>query len=505
MKKNILFFLFLIPHLIFAKDFNIISFGAVPDGKTLNTKSIQAAIDAATENGGGRVVFPAGRFLSGTILMKDNVELYLMENAVLLGSTDPANYIKLNRWKGLVMADGKENISVHGKGEINGQGRELALHIDSLFYSGKIDSTDYNFKEMRPKYYLRPQVIEFVRCKNVSIKNVTLRNSACWVQTYDHCDEVVVDSITVISDAYWNNDGIDIQDSKNVRLTNSFFDSADDGICVKSDDREGMCENVYIGNCTVRSSAGAVKFGTNSRGGFKNVTIENIKVHNTFRSAIAVECVDGGILENVVVDNIQAVNTGNAIFIRLGDRWKNKKKRAVAVLRNVVIKNIKVDVCFERPDYEYEIRGPDLPFFHNTMPSSIVGLHDAYIENVALENIEIIHPGKGNNGLANMPLFRLDDIPELRSDYPEFSMFKELPAWGFYVRYVKGLSMKNITLKVKEKDYRYPMIFDSVEGLKLEDINIDGENKSDHFIFKNVKDVSVENEGVVRWMGNDKE
>ena len=137
---------------------------------------------------------------------------------------------------------------------------------------------------------------------------------------YDQCENIIIDSVRTDSDAYWNNDGIDIQDCKNVRITNCFVNSADDGICLKSQSPEHYCDNIYIANCTVRSSASAIKFGTVSHGGFKNVTIENIKVYDTFRSAVAIECVDGGTLENVLVDNVQAVNTGNAIFIRLGKR-----------------------------------------------------------------------------------------------------------------------------------------------------------------------------------------
>src|SRR5687767_2441460 len=386
---------------LFSQDFNIVAYGAKPDCMMLNTSQIQTAIDAAHMHGGGRVVIPAGTFLTGSIILKRGVELHLLKNAVLLGSTDPKHYTKLNRWTALIMADGQNNIAITGQGEIDGQGRKLALHIDSLFYAGQIDSVYYNFVERRPSHYIRPQLIELMRCKNIVVRNVTLKNAACWVQTYDQCDNIIIDSIRVESDAYWNNDGIDIQDCHNVRMTNCFINSADDGICLKSESPDHYCDSIYIANCTVRSSASAVKFGTSSMGGFKNVTIENIKVYDTFRSAIAIECVDGGILENILVNNIQAENTGNAIFIRLGER---KKWRPDGVLKNVTIKNMKVDVAFERPDYKYEIRGPELPFFHNIFPSSITGIPGQMVENVTLENIEINFPGKGNNGLANMPL-----------------------------------------------------------------------------------------------------
>ncbi len=489
---------------LFAVDYNILDFGAIADGKTLNTDHIQSAIDAAYKNGGGRVIVPAGRFLTGTILMKSGVELHLFKDAILLGSTIPTHYTKLSswkasviadkrmsNWKALVMAESQENFSITGRGEINGQGRQLALNIDSLFYMGQIDSSNYDLVEKRPQFFVRPQLIEFVNCKNILVKNVTLKNSASWVQTYYRCEDISIDSAKINSDAYWNNDGIDIVDCKNVRITNCFVNAADDGICLKSHYLPHYCDNIYISNCTVRSSASAIKLGAKSRTGFKNVTIENIKIYDTFRSAIAIECVDGGFLENVLVNNIQAVNTGNAIFIRLGERI------AGSTLKNVTIKNMKVEVAFERPDYAYEIRGPELPFFHNIFPSSITGVPGHPVENVTLENIEIIYPGRGNNGLANMPLSRLNDVPEHVSAYPEFSMFGELPAWGLYVRHVDELIMKNIKLSIAAPDYRPALVFDDVRNLEIDSMRIDGDSKSKQIILHKTENVKIDDERAV--------
>jgi polygalacturonase len=288
-----------------ARDYNILAYGAQPDGTTINTAFIQSAIDDAHQHGGGRVVIPSGRFLSGSIVLKTGVELHFLQGAVLLGSTDPQQYIKINRWKALVMADSQDHIAITGLGEIDGQGRPLALYLDSLFYIGQLDTIDYEFPEHRPKWYLRPQLIELVNCKNIVVSHVTLRNAACWVQTYDRCANIILDSIRVESDAYWNNDGIDIQDCRNVRITHCYVNSADDGICLKSQSADHVCDSIYISDCTVRSSASAIKFGTVSHGGFKNVTIERINVFDTFRSALAIECVDGGTLENVMVNDIQ--------------------------------------------------------------------------------------------------------------------------------------------------------------------------------------------------------
>lgn len=478
---------------LFSKDYNVISFGAVPDGTTLNTKAIQSAIDKAHEDGGGRVVFPPGRFLSGSIVLKSGVELHLEKKAVLLGSTNPDDYIRINRWKGLVMADGVENIGISGKGTLDGQGAELALNIDSLFYIGQLDSSKYIFPEMRPMAPLRPQIIEFMDCKHISVTGVTLRNASSWVQTYDICDYLTIDNIRVESDAYWNNDGMDISDCRYVRITNCDINASDDGICLKSysytRDFTQFCDSIYIADCTVRSSASAIKFGSASYGGFKNVVVENIKVYDTFRSAIALEIVDGGTLENVVVDNIKATNTGNAIFIRLGEKPNGFP---AGKLRNIVIKNIKVTVPFDRPDSDYEIRGPELPFFHNIFPSSITGIPGHPVENVTLENIEIIYPGRGNKAFANLPLSRLNEVPEQEGKYPEFSMFGELPAWGFYVRHMDGLTMKNIKIRIKSPDYRPAMVFDDVKNLNIESLQIVGDSKPNPIHLNNVEKVKIE-------------
>ena len=189
----------------------------------MNTSAIQKAIDQAHKEGGGRVVVPTGRFLTGSVELKSNVHLHVELTAELLGSRNPNDYKGLNRWKALILADGATNITISGAGTIDGQGAELALHIDSLFYIGELDSSDYNLVEKRPMHQVRPQLIEFMRCRNIRVTGVTLKDASCWVQTYEQCKNVEIDKIRVDSDAYWNNDGIDVIDCQNVSITNSFF------------------------------------------------------------------------------------------------------------------------------------------------------------------------------------------------------------------------------------------------------------------------------------------
>ena len=153
-----------------------------------------------------------------------------------------------------------------------------------------------------------------------------------------------------------------------------------------------------------------------SHGGFRNVTIDNIEVYDTFRSAIAIETVDGGGLENVRVTRVQARNTGNPLFIRLGHRAGEKP----GYLRNIYISQMKVEVPFGRPDEDYDLRGPAVTFFHNPIPSSVTGIPGSQVENVVIEDVEIRYPGRATKGMAYVPLWRLDAVPEAVEEYPEF-------------------------------------------------------------------------------------
>lgn len=457
-----------------AIEYNALQYGAVGDGKTLNTDCLQRAINELHAQGGGRLIFPAGRYLTGSLRLKSGVTLYLERDAVLLGSTSPYDYphfkpesdLKVNDDhfnQALIYADGAERIGIMGYGKIDGQGRELALTIDSLHHTGELVDPHYNTYRKRPN--TRPKLFYMRRCRQVEIKNIEACSSAAWGLSFELCSQLTLDSLRVENRAYWNNDGIDISDCKDVRISNCSINSADDGICLKSHNRDAWNDRVSISNCHIISSASAIKFGTESMGGFKNVTIDSIWIKDTFRSAIAIESVDGAEIENVQVSNIHALNTGNAIFIRLGHRSGDKP----GYLRNVTVKNLYVEVPFGRPDINYDLRGPAVTFFHNPFPCSISGIPGHDIENVTLENIEIVCPGRASKGMAYMPLSRLEDVPENVKGYPEFTMFEELPSWGFYVRHVKGIQMKNIRLHLEADDFRPAFVFDRVSGLSLTD------------------------------------
>ncbi|HMK16985.1 MAG TPA: glycosyl hydrolase family 28 protein, partial [Chitinophagaceae bacterium] len=289
----------------------------------------------------------------------------------------------------------------------------------------------------------------------------TIRNGAAWIQTYDQCRNLKIDSITVDSRAFWNNDGIDIVDCDSVAITNSYIDSDDDGVCLKSHDSTKICQNILVRNCAIRSSANAIKFGTASFGGFKNVKLVNIKVFDTYRSAIALEAVDGGFIENVEADSFQVLNTGHAVFLRIGERRTGKKGR----LENIRIKNFTVEIAATKPDAGYEYEGPieDMP--RNISPPIVIaGLMDAVISNVSFTNIEIKHPGGGNPQFAKVSLNELDKVPEMAASYPEFSKFLELPAWGVYIRHASDIKFNNIKLSCGKKDYRTAIVLDDVHS-----------------------------------------
>lgn len=448
----------------YAKDYPASLFGIYSDGVTLNTRSIQAAIDHINENGGGRLVFYVGRYLTGSIHLKSNVSIQLEEGAVLLGSLNPYDYDK-KMYTAFIFAYNQHDIGITGQGVIDGQGRTVARNVVNLVHSGVLKDA---FKNDRPQEDHRPMALNFRSCSNVTIKGITIRNAASWVQTYDQCKNVNIDHIYVDSKAYWNNDGIDIVDCDSVSITNSFIDAADDGICLKSHDDKRFCNNILIRNNTIRSSANAIKFGTVSYGGFKNIRIINNKVFDTYRSAIALECVDGGFLENIEVDRLVATNTGNAIFLRLGERAPGRKGK----FEKVKISNVSIDIAANKPDAGYEYEGPieDMP--RNISPIVIAGLPGQYISDITFNNIEVKYPGRGNALFANASLVRLDSIPEIPAKYPDFSMFKELPAWGIYIRHAMNLHFSNIKLSCEKKDYRTPVVLDDVHNAQFAIINI---------------------------------
>lgn len=462
---------------------NILDYGAIADGKTDNTKAIQKAVDDCAK-GSGKVIVPKGTFLTGPIFLKSNVNLHLEEGAVLLGIDKMASYYDafypevfgpMTSSSGvytpaLVFADNADNISITGSGTINGQGNSENFPCEN------------NAKR-------RPKLIFFIKCTNVKVEGITLRNSAFWVQHYLLCDGVVLKDLHVYSHANWNNDGVDI-DSKNVEVINCYIDTDDDGICLKSD-TPLSCENVVVTNCTVKSNCNAIKLGTSGFGGFKNIKVSDctlskasednfrhwaaamswasVTSNNTTLSGIALESVDGGILENIAISNIVMDDVITPIFVRLGDRNRTYSN-AVSVLKNVVISDVKARS-------------------ESKLSSSITGIKSGAIQEITLRNIEFELLGGGSKTDANAT------IPEKENTYPEANMFsKVLPASVFYVRHVENIIFENIHTVFRKQDLRPYFVLDDVKQAKINSTR--PENLEDDSFLKAIKSTGITVDGV---------
>lgn len=445
----------------------IVDFGAKGDGVVLNTRSIQAAIDSMAAIGGGIVIVDSGQYVSGSLYLKSGVTLHLADNAVLKGSTNPWDYVKdpYCRWTAFIFAVKQHDVAITGNGTIDGRGWEVANNMVQYIHLGLCkDPLKYD----RPNEGNRPELIHFRECENVRIQGVTLKNPASWCQQYDQCRHLVIENITVDAKAYWNNDGLDVVDCSEVLVRNCHIDAADDAYCFKSHSVDGVSENVRVENCVGRSSANGIKFGTVTRGLFRNFQFRNITIYDTYRSAITIASVDGAAIENIEVDGLRSLNTGNPIFIRFASR--NKAKREPYV-KDIVIRNVYAEVPFDKPDRGYNYEGPVEDQPRNISPSSIIGVPGLRVRNVRLENVEIVYPGRTDTLYAYRGYddSTLASIPENEKRYPEFSSWKELPAWGFYMRHADSIVFDNVVMRVEGYDYRPAIVADDVNAFEYRD------------------------------------
>ncbi len=507
--------------------FNVKKFGAHGDGKTLDTTPIQLAIDAAGKAGGGVVLLPPGTYLSGSLEIKSHVELRVETNATLLGSTSHLDYKRLENPKfayALLLADGCKDISLSGGGTIDGQGRALAkdifeseewqaqltAHLPALRAEAKRERESANeqmeslgaphpsfestltdpFGLARLDGAQRPFLIAFRNCQDVKISGVTLRSPCCYVQNYLSCSNLEIEGIKVDASAYWNNDGMDISDCRNVKICNCDVNSDDDAICLKSERGGKGCWDVDISDCSVsRSSGSMLKLGTASFGGFHKIRARNLTGSDTLRCAIDLESVDGGELDDVVIEHVRATNTGAAIFLRLGNR---NRPGPVGQLENVIIRDVKVEVPAGKPDAAYELAGPPMRVPHNIIPSSIVGLPGHPVQNVLLEDIEISYPGGGNRAIAQIPLNALQTVPEEAAAYPKFIMFGELPAWAFYIRHANGIHFQNVRFSFEQADFRPALVIDDAGELNFEKVMVASASEKPVMAFEQVHKAALD-------------
>jgi len=433
--------------------FDVRKYGATGNGTVMDTKAIQDAIDAAANAGGGNVVFIPGNYLSASIHIKSHVTLWLEKGATLLGSPHRSDYEKLNFYA-LILADNQEDLGIGGPGTIDGQGEQL------------VEDTRQMMPQRNPPYAdetNRPFIINFSNCKKIDIRDITLRQSSCWTQHYHDCEQLTIENITVRTMAAITNDGIDLDGCSHAVVRGCDIDSEDDGICFKSHSK--ACEDILVENCRIRSTCNALKFGTASRVGFKNITCRNLEIYDTYLSAIALEIVDGGTMENIRISNIKITTAGNPLFIRLGHRNANQPP---GVIRDVEISDVTAEVP-NRPRTEMN----KFPKYwkhacRTLITASITGVPEGTVRDITLRNFTIRYGGAGVTPEPDKTRLKTPEgVPELVDRYPESVMFERLPAWGLYCRHVEGLHLENVNLDLEKSDDRPALYLNDVKKIVL--------------------------------------
>jgi len=439
--------------------YDVRAFGAVGDGDTLDTDSIQQAIDAAADAGGGTVGLRGGTFLSGTLVLRSNVTLAIEAGAILRASRDIADYpdhtpqivylYQPRFTKSLIYAEGAENISLVGRGLIDGQGE----HFPARPGDDKA----------------RPYILRFSECRNVHVRDLSFRNSARWLSHYLACENVVIDGITIHSRIRENRDGIDIDSCSGVRVSNCHIETGDDAIVLKATANR-PCRRVTISNCVLSSMASALKLGTESNGGFEDVTISNCTIFDTGYSGIGLMSVDGGTLDRVSISNITMNNVKVPIFVRLGNRARpipGAEPPGVGAARNITISNVQAGGV-------------------GNVGCSITGIPGFPVEAVTLQNIRIRYEGGGTAEDAAR------QIPELEGSYPSGKMFGTLPAYGLYCRHVKNLRLHNLDLGCEAADQRPALVCDDVHDLDVFGLRATANSTTEAVIrFNNVQDAML--------------
>jgi polygalacturonase len=485
MTKKIGFCFFLICFLFFGSfakkksTYTITDFGAVNDGLTICTEAINKTIEACNSNGGGVVVIPTGTFKSGTIQMKDNVELHFEIGATLQASTDHADFPRQAQpeyrsqkdpggWFALIYAEGVSNIALTGFGTIDGQGLEQKPVPELL--GGDRDG--------------RPRNILFISCNHIRIEGIRMINSGIWNQHYLNCEDIIIDRVEVYNHSNRNNDALDIDGCRRVVISNSIFDSDDDAITLKSTGAAAT-ENVAISNCVVSSFCNAIKAGTESTGGFRNISISNcvikpsrcttepvFKTPHDCVTGISLEIVDGGIMDGISISNITIEGTQCPLYIRLGNRARKHTENApeplVGKMRNISISNV---VARNTGNYS----------------SSITAIPGYYIENVNLDNLQLFNKGGVQKGEY------IEDYKNVKEDekgYPQPTVWGNLPSSVLFVRHVKNIAVSNLMFGSTDPDPRTPVIAVDVKNIRIGKGTYTGSSSSGSFILMDDVEIS---------------
>ena len=445
--------------------YKVTDFGAVADGKTLCTEAVQSAVDACHANGGGIVQFDGGRYVLSTVFLKDNVHIKIPENTEILGSLNfydfaqqeeidyPIYQDASHTYFDLSMFVGRncKNISITGGGKID---------MRSVWDEDGVRGAEIKHRG--------PKCIALKECQNIEISGLEINNVTDLAVYFAGCENVDVHGIKMR--VYI--DGISPDNSKNVRIYDCDVETGDDGIVFKSSytlNRLGICEDIRVWDCRIKSRCNAIKFGTETNGGFENIHIENIDIRDTRICGIAIESVDGAIVDGVTIKNVKMKNVNAPIFMHLGKRMRGPEGREIGEIRNVTLENITA----EGPYVPYEIVAwnyfsfKDNDFYQypwvfgkaesfddtnagNTaesdwqMTSNVCGLQGKPLKNITLRNVHLKLDGGVKAYNRN--------VPEEAQDYPEVYVYgRILPAKGIYFRHINGLILDNVTVETDRK------------------------------------------------------
>jgi len=435
---------------ISAKTHSVTDFGAVSDGKVLNTKYIQKAIDQCFDEGGGIVLFSGGgKYLTGTIYLKDNVTIYIDNGTTLLGSrkySDYATDTHKNMYKNeshmdrcLIYARDASSIAIVGNGTIDGNGHKS----DSVFV-----------KE-------RPMLMRFLNCRNLHVNNVNIINPASWTSAWLYCDDITVTGVKIQSRVNGNGDGLDFDGCTNVRVTNCSFDNSDDCICLQTSRVDKPCRDILISNCIFSSKWAGMRIGLLSRGDFSSVSVTNCAFRNCNDSGLKIQMNEGGEMKNMIFSNLVMENVTRPVFMTFCQQracvdspieLAPMKAMHHFIFQNMLIDNSKLD--------------KNSAFF-------LTGLPKNKIENILISNVQLVVSGGGSMEDANLTVKEYTP-EELGDRFPGFSLIGTIPAYGIYARNIDGLTIHNFSVKTVQPDARPVVKFDNVINLNEIDIFTNG-------------------------------
>ena len=461
--------------------FNIMNYGAVGDGVTLTHEAINKAIDDAVSKGGGRVVVPSGDYLCGSIRMKSNIELHFEPGARIIAAPESLNaYDAREPWEGpqyqdgghtffhnsLIWAEGQDNISITGRGMIDGEGltkkdTENAGNVQG----GSIGTGD--------------KAIALKLCTNVLIRDITIFRGGHFAIIITGCEKGTIDNVTIDT----NRDGIDIDCCKYLTVTNTKVNTPnDDGIVLKSSyalKKPVPCENILINNCIVTGYklgtfldgtyipekvnwvCGRIKLGTESNGGYRNIAISNCTM--MYSSGLAFEEVDQGRMENIAVSNITMNHVHHyPIYITTGCRNRGPKEvTSPSYGGDIMISNVIADDA-------------------DSLAGIIVtGMKEVPLRNIRLHNIQIRYRGGGTSDLSKK------EYREQGTNYPEPRWAGPTPAYGLYARHVDGLTVRGLYLETIRPDYRHVVILDDVKNADIQDLTAPVQKGAEKIVIKN--------------------